>query len=159
MAYIPTFKYSADAASIKAGGEPVTPTASPVFEALISETQSLIRDNKGERQGLTELITDSMIEQAEAAFTSLAHDGDLPDGMREATQRRAEALSEAISESLSFAIVASIINFHGTSNQSGAPILTYVVAEPAEVSLNAPVLPVLLGIDPVTGASLILKPV
>ena len=124
MAYAPTFLYPADAAALKSAGAPSTVTAGPVFDTLVSEAQSLIKDDLGARKGLTTLITDSMIEQAEAAFAALQHEGDLPDGMRDEVQRRAEALADAIGESLGFAIMASIINFHATKGPTGSPILT-----------------------------------
>tara|TARA_R100000027_G_C2196634_1_gene78607 strand:- start:15 stop:494 length:480 start_codon:yes stop_codon:yes gene_type:complete len=158
MAYAPTFIYPTDAAALKTVGAPTTVTAGPVFDTLVSEAQNLIKEDLGAREGLTTLITNSMIEQAEAAFASLQHEGELPDGMRDEVQRRAEALASSISEAVGFAIMASIVNFHGTTGPTGSPILTYVALEPAIATLNAPALPVSLGLDPVTGAPLVLKP-
>ena len=72
MAYAPTFIYPTDAAALKTVGAPTTVTAGPVFDTLVSEAQNLIKEDLGAREGLTTLITNSMIEQAEAAFASLA---------------------------------------------------------------------------------------
>lgn len=148
MPFIPTFLYPADAAAIKTAGEPITPMAQPMFATLAEEAKSLIVDDKGAHLGLKTLLTNAFIEQSEETFELVGHGAELPDGMREEIEARAEKMSNAISESIGFAIVASIINFHGTTGPDGiTPILTYTTAGAAQLNLPLPQ-PLTVGVFP-----------
>lgn len=152
---LPTFIYSADAAALKATGAPATPTAQPVFAALVSDAASLIADDKGARVGLRTQMVQALTEQAESAFAALQHDGALPDGMRAEIDARARAMTDAIADAVGYAIVASIVNFVGTSGATGIPILTFATTEATPLT---PALPVRIGLDPATGNPLVLLP-
>jgi hypothetical protein len=151
---LPTFVYPADAAALKTAGTPVTPTAQAPFNSLVNDAKNMIQSDLGARKGLESMLTEALVSSAQQAFGSLDHDGELPDGMRAEIERRASLMAESIAETVGFAVVATIVNFLGTSGASGLPLLTFSAGAATPAS---PISPVQIGIAP-NGAPTFLAP-
>ena len=116
------FLFIADATAIKETGQPTTPQGALIFNQLISETKSMITDGSVQ-DSLKETIEGKMVELSTQRYLEV--NSAMPDGQRLTITEDAEALAEAISENLSFAIVATIFNIIGTTSDGVNPIISY----------------------------------
>jgi len=131
------FIYTADAESLRETGQPSTPLGLPVFNQLLEQTKTLIESGAGpDRSGLQPLIAQKLNELATARFA--ARGADVPEGFPVSIEEDAEAIASAISESLSFVILATIFNVVGTVDGQGNPILSYANT-PADADSPQPV--------------------
>ena len=127
------FTYTLDAVSIKESGSPLSPSGSVAFEQLISEAGEMIQNGVGGREGLEGLLAQRLTELARLRFDDTL----IPDAMIEQINDDARVIALSVAESLSFVMVATIINFLGSS--AGAqPLLSFAMT-PADPVGQVPV--------------------
>ena len=130
------FNYSSDAIQVRSTGTPLTASALPIFELLVNQTRSMIADGAGQQPALKTLIHDKAMMLSTERFEGVG--AVIPEAQRLEIEKDSIALADAIAQSLSWTIVATIVNFIGTTSE-GLPIFSFAntVADP-EVQTQLP---------------------
>lgn len=132
------FLFAVDAEAIKTTGSPSTLSGELAFNTLVQEARSMIVDGVGDQESLPEVITEKLKTLAIERYQLIGEGVTLPDAMELQISQDSVALAESIADSVSFAIVATLINFLGSSTLTQDPLLSFSMT-PADAEQQVPV--------------------
>tara|TARA_R110000824_G_scaffold67640_1_gene175173 strand:+ start:31 stop:471 length:441 start_codon:yes stop_codon:yes gene_type:complete len=130
------FIFSVDAEAIKSGGSPSTLNGELAFNQLIEDAREMIVGGVGDQGSLPDLITEKLITLSTQRHLLIG--SDMPEAMKTQLTEDSVALAESIADSVSFAMVATIINFLGSTTLTLDPLLSFSMT-PADSEQQVPI--------------------